>query len=422
MDIRKILKLHKGKNNNRKRIYLDYAAATPLDLGILKKMEPYFNIHFGNPGALHKEGIEAKRVLTDARARIAQSILSKPEEVIFTAGGTEGNNLAILGYINTLKEKIEKGGTSIKDVHVITSSAEHPSVLDCFRSLKAQGVQVDMIDFNTQGIVEPKKVRKLLRKETLFASISYVNSEIGTVQPIKDIAKEIRAHEKETGASIVFHTDASQAPLYFDCTPSHLGVDLMTIDGQKIYGPKGVGFLYKKDSVSLSPIMKGGSQEHGLRPGTENVPLIVGMVASFIEATQNREKEVERIKILQDHFITLLTQHIPDAVLNGSRSLRSPNNINISIPGMDGEYLVVALDEHGIAAATKSACLEHTDIGHSYVVESLYINKQSKAGLGATMAKSAIRFSLGRSTTKKDIEYTVSVLLDERQKIDKVVL
>lgn len=404
--------------NKRKRIYLDYSASTPLDPDILKKMNPYWNIHFGNAGALHSEGVKAKDVLNKARNDIARSIHSKPEEIIFTGSGTEGNSLAILGYMNALEKKLKKEGKSIKGLHVVTGSAEHPSTLNCSDSFQEEGVLVDLIDFDECGIINPKDVRKLLRKETVFVSMSYVNNEIGTVQPILEIAKEIRTHEKETGAKIIFHIDASQAPLYFDCTPDNLGVDLMTIDGQKIYGPKGVGFLYKRNGVSLEPIMKGGNQEFGLRPGTENIPLIVGLKEAFTKAVLNREKEVKNIKDLQDYFINLLEQEIPQMILNGDRELRSPNNINISIVGLDNEYLVIALDERGIAIATRSACLGLGNGTHSYVVELLYKDKKR----GVEIAKSSIRISLGRGITKQDIKYVVSVLADEVKKFDSIEL
>lgn len=420
MEIKNFLRLPFKIKNKEKRIYLDYSASTPLDPHILKEMEPYWNIHFGNAGALHKEGLKSKDVLNKAREDIARSIFSKPEEIIFTASGTESNSLAILGYMKALEKKLKKEGKSINNLHIITSSAEHPSVLDCFRFFQEKGVLVDFVNLNEKGIINPKEVRKLLRKETVLISISYVNNEIGTVQPIQEIAKEIRAHEKETArdinSKIIFHIDASQAPLYFDCTPDHLEVDLMTIDGQKIYGPKGVGFLYKRNGVALLPIMKGGGQEYGLRPGTENIPLIVGIKEAFVKAVLNREREVKSIKSLQDYFISLIQKRIPHVVLNGDRNLRSPNNINISIVGIDNEYLVVALDEHGIAASTKSACLGHGNGVYSYVVSSLYKDK------GADIAKSAIRFSLGRGVTRRDIDYVVSVLSDEVEKFDKVVL
>ena len=406
----------------RKRIYLDYAASTPLSAGAHKKMEPYFWVHYGNAGALHKEGSVAKQALEEARNDIAHALTARPEEIIFTGSGTETNNLAIIGFMEALK--LKKG--TLSGVHVITSSAEHPSVLECFRSFEKEGVTIDMVDFDERGIINPKEVRALLKKETVFVSIAYVNNEIGTVQPIKDIAREIRLHEKEIGTQVAFHTDASQAPLYFDCTPSHLGVDLMTIDGQKIYGPKGVGFLYKRKGVILEEVMKGGNQEFGLRPGTENIPLIVGLQVSFTDAVSGRYKEVKEIKALQEFFLAKLKKEVPHAVLNGDPVLRSPSNINISIPGVDNEYLVIVLDEHGIAAATKSACLGHGNGEHSYVVASLYRDKRKHGSedtdQSIALAKSAVRFSLGKGTTKRDISYVISILANEVKKIDTVEL
>ncbi|MEX0652047.1 MAG: cysteine desulfurase family protein [Candidatus Paceibacterota bacterium] len=406
----------------KKRIYLDFAAATPLDSDVFKKMEPYWSLHYGNPGALHTEGLFSKEALTDAREAIARAISVKPEEILFTSGGTEANSLAILGFTQALEERLKKEDRSYADTHFITSSSEHPSVLRCFSALESKGARVDFVDFNPHGLLDVAVIKKLLRKETVFMSCAYVNSEIGTVQPVSDIAKEIRAHEKKMGTHVVFHVDASQAPLYFDCTPGALGVDLMTIDGQKIYGPKGVGFLYKREGVSLEPIMRGGSQEFGLRPGTENIPLIVGMKESFIKAVENKDEEVKKITALRDYFIALLKKEIPQAILNGDQILRSPNNVNISIPGMDSEYLVIALDERGIAATTKSACLGRSNDAHSYVVASLYKKDEAVGDTHNTFAKSALRFSLGKGITKQDIRFVVSVLSHEVEKLDRLVL
>ena len=267
----------------KRRVYLDYAAATPLDRDIEKKMIPYWSKYFGNAGGLHKEGRIARKAVTDARKKIAHAIKVQAEEVIFTASGTESNNLAIFGFMNKLKE--EKG--SVEEVHAISSSAEHPSVLDCFKTLEKEGLMVSYIDFNKEGMVEPKDVEALLTPKTRFLSIAYVNNEIGTIQPIKEISRKIKAYGKKERINILFHTDASQAPLYLDCTPHILGVDLMTIDAQKIYGPKGIGFLYKKKEVALSSVIKGGNQEFTLRAGTENTPLIVGMAESFARAASS---------------------------------------------------------------------------------------------------------------------------------------
>lgn len=393
----------------KKRIYLDFAAATPVDPRVLKKMQPYWSNRFGNPGGLHEEGRVTKDAVIASREHIAVAIGAHAEEIIFTASGTEGNNLALLGSLHALKEA---GG--LTGAHIIMSSAEHPSVRDCAEFFKEEGVVIDFVDFNEDGLVDPHSVAKLLRKETKLVSIGYVNNEVGTVQPIRKIAEVIRVHEKKVGGAVTFHTDASQAPLYFNCRISQLDVDLMTIDGQKIYGPKGVGFLYKGQMTPLSPIMKGGNQEFGLRPGTENVPLIVGLAEAFVLATAEREAECERIGALQNYFINKLEREIPRAVLNGDRKQRSPNNVNVSIPGIDNEYLAVALDEHGVAVATKSACIGYGDGKYSYVVASLTKD--------ADRARSAIRFSLGRGVRKGDIDYVIAVIKREVAKIDRLKL
>ena len=393
----------------KRRVYLDHAAATPVDPGVLERMAPYWNLHFGNAGGIYREADIAREALVRARVEIAREISVRPEEIIFTSGGTEANNLAILGFMDGLSRR-----GLLPGVHVITNSGEHPSVRDCFLSLKEKGVLVEFIDFDKDGIVRPEAIGVLLKKETRLVSISYVNNEIGTVQPIREIAKVIRAHEKKEKTAVAFHTDASQAALYFDLSPQRLDVDLMTVDAQKIYGPKGIGFLFKGNNTAIAPLMRGGSQELGLRPGTENIPLIVGMGESFVLAARRRVADSASTKALQDYFIKEIGTHLPQAVLNGARSERSPSIVNISIPGLDNEYLAVALDEHGIAAATKSACLGRSQSEHSYVVESL-------SGR-ADMAKSALRFSLGRTTTRKDIDLVISVLKREVMKLDKVSL
>jgi cysteine desulfurase len=396
---------------SKKRIYLDYAAATPVDREVMKAMKPYWTECFGNAGGIHEEGRFSKKILTDSRNTIAQAIGVRSEEIIFTASGTEGNNLAIFGYINALREK----GTPYEDMHAVVLSAEHPSVLDCFKSLEKEGVSVSYVTFNERGILEPQILKSVLTPKTRLVSIGYVNNEIGTIQPIGDIAKVIRAYEKEQHlkTSICFHTDASQAPLYLNCTPTHLGVDLMTIDGQKIYGPKGVGCLYKKESTPLTSLMKGGNQEFRLRPGTENIPLIVGLAVAFTKAVAGYEIMTKQLTPLRDYFISQALEKIPGAILNGHPTMRVANNINISIPGFDNEYLVVLLDEQGIAAATKSACLGYSTETHSYVVSSL---------TGSEMvARSSLRFTMGKYTTMRDIDRTVSALTQATQKLDRVV-
>ncbi|OGG54818.1 hypothetical protein A3D62_02135 [Candidatus Kaiserbacteria bacterium RIFCSPHIGHO2_02_FULL_49_11] len=394
-----------GIFSKKKRIYLDYAASTPLDSVVLKKMMPYWALHFGNGGGLHEEGRRAKEAIDEARGKIARTLLVQSDEIIFTGSGTEANNLGITGYLEGLK-------LPFAAMHAVTSSAEHPSVLECFKDFEKRGGEVTYIDLNEQGFVEAKRVYEALMPQTRLVSVGFVNSEIGTLQPIADIAHEILRYEKKSKKGhIAFHTDACQAPLYFDCSPKRLGVDSMSIDAQKIYGPKGVGFLYSKRGINIAPILKGGGQERGIRPGTENVPLIVGMGESFLRAVEGREKESARLTQLRDYFIKKIQKEIPRAILNGDATLRSPSNVNISIPGADNEYVVIALDEQGIAATTKSACLGSRLRAASYVITSLTKD--------LNRAQSALRFTLGKHTTKKDLEQTVYALVKTVQIIDK---
>ncbi len=390
----------------KKRIYLDYAAATPLDPRVFRKMKPYWHTYFGNPGGIHAEGVCVRETLERSREAVARNLSVKAKDIIFTSGGTESNNLALMGYISSFSTKEDP-----TNIHVLTLATEHPSILETCKHVEKKGVSVTYLEVNEEGIVTPQMVREKLTPQTRLVSISYVNSEIGTIAPIRDIRKVIRGYEKKEGTRIVFHTDASQAPLYFDCSPEHLGVELLTLDAQKIYGPKGVGVLYKNAHVDLEPIMYGGSQESGMRPGTENTPLIVGMSEALHYACEDREEAYAQMKELQEYFLKEVESHIPRAVLNGSRTERSPNNINISIPHIDSEYLVVALDEHGIAAATKSACLGYSKKG-SYVITSLKKGTDSE--------DNALRFSMGRETTKRDIDRVISVLVREITKLDKV--
>jgi cysteine desulfurase len=241
-------------------------------------MKPYWTKDFGNPGSITKMGVKAKKAVAEARQNIADCLKARPQEIIFTSGGTEANNLAIFGLVNYIlnSPSTRLGINQITDLHFITTNIEHSSVSECFKEIERRGGKVDYLKVNERGLVEPKDLRKLIKKNTVLVSIGYANNEIGTIQPIKEIAKEIR-HARKTNPNIFFHTDASQAGLYLNLNVQELGVDLMTLDAQKIYGPKGIGFLYKKAGIEISPIIFGGGQEGNLRSGTENVPLIVGM-------------------------------------------------------------------------------------------------------------------------------------------------
>ncbi|MCR4311358.1 MAG: cysteine desulfurase [Candidatus Taylorbacteria bacterium] len=377
----------------RKRIYMDYASTTPLDPRVLRAMLPHLTKKYGNPSSLYEEGVEAKNALDEARTAVAHSLQAHTDEIVFTSGGTEANNLALLGVVRAR----EKRGTALSAIHCITTVIEHSSLLECFREFEARGVKVDYVPVDENGIVDPQNISQRLRPETVLVSVGYVNNEIGTVQPIREIAKIIRAYNtqlsRDTTTRILFHTDACQAPVYFDCLAERLGIDLMTLDGHKMYGPKGVGCLYLRRGTPLEPQLYGGGQERGYRSTTENVYAVVGFAEALRVAEERREKESERLQTLRDLTFSEIEKKVPQAVLNGDRKKRTPNNINISLPGVDTEFAVLKLDVAGIACSTKSSCLG-TD-GASYVVRAL--------GGDERRAVSTLRFSFGGSTTKKDV-------------------
>jgi len=372
-------------------------------------MDRYMTEEFGNPNSIHQTGVVARNALEDSRKVIALAFNSHPDEIIFNSGGTEGNNAAIFGVFNRLR----KNGVKYSDMRAVTTNIEHSSVLECFKELESRGVEVDYAPVDGNGIIDPKKIKELLKPETVLVSVMYANNEIGTIQPIKEIAKVIRAFRKTLPSVIsllqpttynlqpvLFHTDACQAPLFLNLNVQELGVDLMTIDGQKIYGPKGVGVLFIKRGIEMEPIIFGGGQEKGLRSGTENVPLIAGLAKAIEIAGKDRVKNSERLSKIRDYGIKKIEEKIPQAALNGDRIKRLPNNINISIPGIDPEFVVLQLDEEGIVCSTKSACLKDEET--SYVISALGRDKK--------YSQSSLRFSLGLDTTKKDVDYLVKML------------
>jgi cysteine desulfurase len=406
---------------SQKRIYLDHAATTPIDKRVLSVMQKISSEAYGNPSSIHKEGVEAKKVLSEARKDIADCIGANPDEIIFTSGGTESNNLAIFGAVNLpphLSPPLEQGRRTDVDgrspslssegrvgvgwfPHIIVSSIEHPSVLECVRELEKRGAEVTYVPVGNDGIVSPKDVKEALRENTALVSVMYANNEIGTIQPIAEIAKVIR-HSK---SKPLFHTDACQAANYLDMNVLRLGVDLMTFNASKMYGPKGVGALFVKRGIKISPVIFGGGQEKGIRSGTENVAGVKGFAEAMRITERMKAKESARLTKLRDLFIKEILKKIPAAVLNGNAENRLPNNVNISISDIDAESYVISLDARGIAASTGSACANIAHDGKvSHVVESL--------GFGRDRAASSLRFTLGRNTTKEEVEKAVKVLFD----------
>jgi cysteine desulfurase len=311
----------------------------------------------------------------------------KPDEIIFTGSGTESDNLAILGAARAHKDKGQ---------HIITSKIEHKAVLESTRVLKREGFDITYLNVNSKGIVDLEELRSALREDTILVSIMYANNEIGTIQPIKEISSIL----KENG-DIIFHTDACQAAGYLNITPNSLGVDLLTLDGSKIYGPKGVGCLFKSGNIRLEPIIIGGAQENKLRAGTENTPLIVGFAEALKLVDEDRGSESNRLTELRDYFIKEVKDKIKNTELNGHAKKRLPNNINISFSDVEGESIVLMLDGVGIAASTGSACAS-SDLEPSYVLVA--------SGVPKERAHESVRFSMGRGTTKKDIDYVLSEL------------
>lgn len=375
-----------------KRIYLDYASATPVLLEAQKAVEKATQL-FGNPGAIHTEGVMAERSLETARDRIARELACKSREIIFTSGGTEGNNIAIVGFARKLILK----GEDFSKTHWAVSSIEHPSVLECFMEIERLGGKVTYIDPDKRGVITVDAVQAAIKKNTVFLSIGWGNHEIGVVQPIRDISLMLKNHPH-----VIFHTDAGQAPLYLSLQVHTLGVDLCTLDSGKLYGPRGIGLLFISNRVELSSIFFGGGQERGIRPGTENVSLAAGFATAFTRIASERSEESRRLEKLRDEFRKEIESAIPDVVMNNNLQRVLPHILNISIPNIQSEYVTLALDACGISISTKSACREGEN-RRSHVVEAL--------GGEAWRAENTLRFSLGRDTAGRDLSHTLHSLV-----------
>lgn len=378
-----------------KRIYVDNAAITPTDPRVLKEMRKVEGEQFGNPSSIHAEGVAAKKVLDEARKTCAAFLSAHSDEIIFCGSGTEANNLAFFGIINEVREK----GVKYADIHIVTSKIEHPSVIECALELERRGAKVDFVSVGPDGIVDLKELKEKITPNTTLVSIMHVNNEIGTIQPIYEIVKIIRHVRKGSGQRFpLFHTDASQAALYLDVNVEKLGVNMVTLDAHKVYGPKGIGLLCVKRGIEIRPIIFGGGQENGRRSGTSNISAVVGFAKALQIAAAEKEDEVLRLTLLREFFIESLLQKFPKIIINGDRNERIVNNINVTFPGIDNEFLVLQLDAKGIACSTKSSCLRDED--ESYVIRAL----------GNTDAKNSIRFTFGRDTTKRDVEYILKQL------------
>jgi cysteine desulfurase len=382
-----------------KRVYLDNASTTPIDPKVLGVMLPYLTEKYGNPSSIHYEGRVAKKAIEESRERIAKIVGVKKEGIIFTSGGTESDNLAVLGIARANKEKGK---------HIIVSAIEHKAVLDSCKKLEKEGFEITYLNVDKNGIVSLESLKKSISRDTILVSIMYANNEIGTIQPIKEIAKIIKESKI---SNPIFHTDACQAVGALPININDLNVDVLTISSSKIYGPKGIGCLCLKDNYKIEPIIFGGGQERGIRSGTENTAYILGFAEALFISEKKRLSESKRLTKLRDYFIENLIKKITKIIINGGRTKRLPNNINLSLHGVEGESLVLMLDENGISCSTGSACSAN-DLKPSHVISAL--------GGDAELAHSSIRFTLGRYSTKKDINYVVSVLSKIVPKLDKM--
>jgi len=372
-----------------KRIYLDNASTTPIDPKVLGVMLPYLTDKYGNPSSIHYEGRVAKKAIEESRERIAKIVGIKKDGIIFTSGGTESDNLAVLGIARANKEKGK---------HIIVSAIEHKAVLDSCKKLEKEGFEITYLNVDKNGIVSLESLKKSISRDTILVSIMYANNEIGTIQPIKEIAKIIKESKI---SNPIFHTDACQAVGALPININDLNVDVLTISSSKIYGPKGIGCLCLKDNYKIEPIIFGGGQERGIRSGTENTAYIIGFSEALVISEKKRLSESKRLTRLRDYFIENLIKKITKIIINGGRTKRLPNNINLSLHGVEGESLVLMLDENGISASTGSACSAN-DLKPSHVISAL--------GGDAELAHSSVRFSLGRYTKKSDIDYTIKML------------
>jgi cysteine desulfurase len=369
-----------------RRIYLDYAATTPTHPEVVKAMLPYFTKAFGNPSSVYTCGQEAKGAIEEARANVANFIGAKDEEIVFTSGGTEADNFALKGvaYANEGKGN-----------HIITTAIEHHAVLETCHFLETTGFRVTFLPVDKYGIVDPDEVRRAITNKTVLISVMHANNEIGTIQPLVEIAKIAR----ETG--VYFHTDAVQTVGHIPINVDELGVDLLSMSAHKLYGPKGVGAIYIRKGTKLVSFMHGGEQERGRRASTQNVPGIVGLGKAMDIARKEMNEEAERVRYLRDKLIDGLLTQIEYTCLNGHPTKRLPNNVNVSISFAEGESMCLNLDLEGICVSTGSACTSSiTEPSHVLLA----------LGLHPLQAHSSLRLSLGKWTTDEEIDRVLEVL------------
>ncbi len=383
-------------------IYLDHAGTTPTDPSVVEAMLPYFTECYGNPSSIHTVGQEARFALDEARDRVAAVLNCRSREIVFTGGGTEADNEAIFGVATALQESGK---------HVVTSSAEHHAVLHACQHLETLGFDVTYLPVDSYGMVQPESVYNAVTGKTTLVTIMYANNEIGTVNPIAEISQAIKRKAGELGRTVAFHTDAVQAAGFLDLDVKTLGVDLMSLSGHKIYGPKGTGILFIRRATPFLPLILGGGQERERRAGTENIPGIIGISVALEAANRQRLEHGVHCQALRDRIIDHITTHVPRIRLNGHPSQRLPNNVNFSFEGVEGEPILLGLDMAGIAASSGSACSSGS-LEPSHVLLAL--------GQSAEVARGSLRITLGKYNSSEDVDYLLEKLPELIEKLRKL--
>jgi cysteine desulfurase len=376
-----------------KRIYFDHNATTPVDPDVVAAMLPFFGECYGNASSIHTFGQQARAAVERAREQVAGLIGARPAEIVFTSGGTEADNLAVFGVVRASRRERR---------HVITTAIEHPAVLEACRALEGEGVDVTYVPVSADGVVDPDAVRQALRPETVLISVMLANNELGTLQPVEEIAR------LAAEADVWMHTDAVQAVGKVPVDVNRLGVDLLTLSGHKLYGPKGVGALYVRGGTRLQPILYGGHHERDRRAGTENVPGIVGLGKAAELARLRLGEESARLQALRDRFEQAVLERIPETRVNGRSAPRVPGTTNITFSYVEGESLVIALDLKGLACSTGAACSSGA-VEPSHVLTAI--------GLPREQARASLRFSLGRTNTEDEVDAAVELLAEAVERL-----
>ena len=370
------------------KVYLDNNATTKVDEEVVKAMIPYFSEYYGNPFSLHLFGNETGLAVTQARQTIADILKAKPNEIIFTASGSEADNLAIRGIAKAYKHRGK---------HIITSTIEHPAVKNTFMDLMEDGFEITMVPVDENGVMIMDEFKKALREDTILVSVMHANNEVGSFQPIEEIAKITKERK------IIFHVDAVQTMGKVEIYPEKMGIDLLSFSGHKFHAPKGIGVLYKRDGVRLARIITGGNQEGKRRPGTSNVPYIVGLAKALQMAVANMKEEWNREETLRNYFEDEVSKRIPEIKINGKGARRLPGTSSITFKYLEGESMLLNLSLKGIAVSSGSACSSDS-LQPSHVLLAM--------GIPAEYAHGTLRFSLSKYTTKEEIDYTIESLVE----------